>query len=376
MSEHLFKIALLPGDGIGPEVMDACIAVLRRLLAHQPRFGFSYVHGPGGAQHYADTGVALPESTLRACETADAMLFGAMGLPRIRYPDGTEVSPQIDLRKDFDLYAGVRPIRAIPGVPSALADPRAAQIDFVLLREQSEGLFYGRLYPEKQPQADDNQAFDLGRITRPASERLFDFAFRLARRRRAANPAKGRVTCVDKANVLSSMAFFHKIYWERARLYPDIAADHCYVDAMALNLLKQPWDYDVLPTENQFGDILSDLAAGLIGGLGMSPSADIGEKHALFQPSHGTAPDIAGLGKANPTAMILSAALMLEWLGETHGLLEAGAEAARLRQAVDAAFASGRLRSFELGGKDGTQAITRAVIDALAQAPSPSHGRP
>ncbi|MBE0623145.1 MAG: isocitrate/isopropylmalate dehydrogenase family protein [Burkholderiales bacterium] len=371
MTKHLFTIAVLPGDGIGIEVMDACVKVLERLLADQRRFGLSYIHCPGGAQHYADTGVALPERTLRACADADAMLFGAMGLPQIRYPDGTEVNPQLDLRKDFDLYAGVRPIRAIPGVPSALADPRAAQIDFVLVREQSEGLFYGRLYPEKQPKAGADEAFDLGRVTRKASERLFDFAFGLARRRRAANPAKGRVTCVDKANVLSSMAFFHKIYWERAKLNPDIAADHCYVDAMAMNLIKRPWDYDVIPTENQFGDILSDLAAGLIGGLGMSPSGDIGDKHGLFQPSHGSAPDIAGQGKANPTAMILSAALMLEWLGEKHSMPEATTEATRLRQAVDAAFASGRIQSFESGGSDGTQAISAAIIDALAQRSSP-----
>lgn len=367
MSKQQFKIAVLQGDGIGAEVMGACVKVLDRLLADQPHFGIDYIHAAGGAQHYADTGTALPDSTLRACADADAILFGAMGLPHIRYPDGTEINPQLDLRKDFDLYAGVRPIRAIPGVPSVLADPRAVQIDFVLVREQSEGLFYGRLYPEKQPKADDNEAFDLGRVSRKASERLFDFAFKLARRRRVANPAKGRVTCVDKANVLSSMAFFHKIYWERAKINPDIRADHCYVDAMALNLVKRPWDYDVIPTENQFGDILSDLAAGLIGGLGMSPSADVGDKHALFQPSHGSAPDIAGQGKANPTAMILSAALMLEWLGETHRLPAASAEAARLSQAVDAAFASGGIHSFEAGGKDGTQAITAAIIDALAQ---------
>jgi 3-isopropylmalate dehydrogenase len=367
MSKHQFKIAVLPGDGIGDEIMSACTEVLHILLVDQPAFGLSYLPGPGGAQHYADTGVALPDSTMRTCEEADAILFGSMGLPHIRYPDGTEVNPQLGLRKDFDLYAGVRPIRAIPGVPSVLSDPRAAQIDFVLIREQSEGLFYGRLYPEHQPVANDQEAFDLGRISRKGSERLFDFAFRLARRRRAANPAKGRVTCVDKANVLNSMAFFHKIYWERAKLNPDIAADHCYVDAMALNLVKHPWDYDVVPTENQFGDILSDLAAGLIGGLGMSPSGDIGDKYGLFQPSHGTAPDIAGQGKANPTAMILSAAMMLEWLGEKHGMPEAVAEAARLSRAVDAAFAPGRLLSCELGGKDGTRAITAAIIDALAR---------
>lgn len=370
MSKQLFTIAVLPGDGIGDEIMEACTKVLDRLLVDQPRFGFSYVYAPGGAQYYADTGVALPESTLRACEDADAILFGAMGLPHIRYPNGTEVNPQIDLRKQFDLFAGVRPIRAIPGVPSVLADPRAAQIDFVLVREQSEGLFYGRLYPEMQPKGNDQEAFDLGRTTRAGSERLFDFSFRLARQRRAANPSKGRVTCVDKSNVLAGMAFLNKIFWERAKLNPDIVADHCYVDAMALNLIMRPWDYDVLPTENQFGDILSDLAAGLIGGLGMSPSGDIGEKYGLFQPSHGSAPDIAGQGKANPTAMILSAAMMLEWLGEQHRLPEAGVEALRLRQAVDAAFASGRVRSFELGGNDGTDAITAAILASMALRPA------
>jgi 3-isopropylmalate dehydrogenase len=365
--KHLFRIAVLPGDGIGPEIMNACLGLLERLLADVPQFGLSYVHCRGGAQHYADTGVALPDSTMRACEEADAILFGSMGLPHIRYPDGTEINPQVGLRKYFDLYAGVRPIRLIPGVPSVLADPRAAQIDFVLVREQTEGLFYGCLNPDKQPPANDNEAFDLGRITRAGSERLFDFAFQLARQRRAANPAKGRVTCVDKANVLNSMAFFHKIYWERAKRYPDIKADHCYVDAMALNLVKRPWDFDVIPTENQFGDILSDLAGGLVGGLGMSPSGDIGDKHGLFQPSHGTAPDIAGQGKANPTAMIMSAAMMLEWLGEKHVVPEAISAAARINCAVDAAFGSGKIRSYELGGTDGSESVTAAILAALQQ---------
>lgn len=365
MSKHVFEIAVLPGDGIGHEILQATLRVLEALLEKDPTVGLRYTPAAGGAQHYANTGVSLPDSTLRACESADAILFGAMGLPHIRYPDGTEINPQLNLRKDFDLYAGVRPIRAIPGVPLPLGDPRARSIDFVLVREQSEGLFYGRLYPEHQPPATDTEAFDLGRVTRRGSERLFDFAFRLARRRRADNPKKGRVTCVDKANVLTSMAFFNKVFWERARCNPDIEADHCYVDAMALNLVKHPWDYDVLPTENQFGDILSDLAAGLIGGLGMSPSGDIGDRHAMFQPSHGSAPDIAGQGKANPVATILSAAMMLEWLGEKHDHAGARSAARRLSAAVDAAFAAGSLRSHEMGGADGTQAITDAVRAAL-----------
>lgn len=370
MSKHIFKIAILPGDGIGTEIMNVTLGLLEQLLADTPQFGLDYIHCAGGAQHYADTGVALPDSTLRACEDADAILFGAMGLPHIRYPDGTEINPQVGLRKDLDLYAGVRPIRLIPGVPSVLADPRAAQIDFVIVREQTEGLFYGCLNPERQPPATADEAFDLGRISRAGSERLFDFAFRLARARRAANPAKGRVTCVDKANVLASLAFFNKIFWERASGYPDITADQCYVDAMALNLVKRPWEYDVLPTENQFGDILSDLAGGLIGGLGMSPSGDIGDQHALFQPSHGSAPDIAGLGKANPAAMIMSAAMMLDWLGTRHGMPAANEAGTRLDRAVNDAFASGTLRSYELGGTDGTQRIADAIAAGLAQAPA------
>ncbi|NVO17494.1 MAG: isocitrate/isopropylmalate dehydrogenase family protein [Rhodoplanes sp.] len=368
MSKHLFQVAVLPGDGIGTEIMDACLRVLDRLLADEPAFGLSYVRCAGGAQHYADTGIALPDATMRACESADAILFGSMGLPHIRYPDGTEINPQVGLRKELDLYAGIRPIRSIPGVPSVLADPRATQIDFVLVREQSEGLFYGCLNPDKQPPANDHEAFDLGRVTRSGSERLFDFAFRLARQRREHNPAKGRVTCVDKANVLTSMAFFHKIYWERARLNPDIPADHCYVDAMALNLVKRPWEYDVVPTENQFGDILSDLGGGLIGGLGMAPSGDIGDSHALFQPSHGTAPDIAGQGKANPTAMILSAAMMLDWLGQRHGLPAATAAGDRITRAVDNAFGSRRIRTCEIGGNDGSAAVTTAILDVLTKA--------
>jgi 3-isopropylmalate dehydrogenase len=164
---------------------------------------------------------------------------------------------------------------------------------------------------------------------------------------------------------LSSMAFFNKVFFERAALYADITADHCYVDAMALNLVKRPWDYDVVPTENQFGDILSDLAAGLIGGLGMSPSGDIGDKHALFQPSHGSAPDIAGRGLANPVATILSGSMMLEWLASRHNLPEAAAVGAKINRAVDVAFADGSLRSTEFGGKDGSAAITAAIVTAL-----------
>jgi 3-isopropylmalate dehydrogenase len=356
-----FEIAVLPGDGIGVEVTAAALEALEALAAEMGGLRFAWRHYPGGAGAYRDTGVALSDETMKALEQADAILFGAMGLPDIRYPDGTEIAPQLDIRVSLDLYAGVRPIRTIAGLPSPLSDPRAAGIDFVLIREQTEGLFYAR---GRGQVSGDQEARDTMRITRQGSERVFNFALRLAERRKERG-RPGRVTCVDKSNVLTSMAFFRRIFDEQARRYPAVAADHCYIDAMALNLVRQPWAYDVIVTENMFGDILSDLGAGLVGGMGMAPSGDVGDRHALFQPAHGSAPDIAGTGTANPTAMFLSAVMMLEWLAERHGLPGCGEAADKLRSAVERPFQQGRVKPFEFGGVSGTAEITQAVVDAL-----------
>jgi len=198
-------------------------------------------------------------------------------------------------------------------------------------------------------------------ITRTGGERLFRFSFELARRRKAAG-RPGLVTCVDKANVLGAFAFFRGIFDEVACGYPDIEADHCYVDAMALNLVKRPWALDVLVTENMFGDILSDLGAALMGGMGLAPSADIGAEHAVFQPCHGSAPDIAGKGTANPTATFLSAAMMFEWLGDRHKDARATATGRLISTAVEQAFAGGDLVPVELDGPAGTEAITARVL--------------
>ncbi len=242
-----------------------------------------------------------------------------------------------------------------------LADPRAAAIDFVVIRESTEGLFASRGRGEL---IGDREARDTMVITREASERVHDFAFRLAERRKTRG-RPGRVTCVDKANVFRSMAFFRKVFDERAARWPAISADHRYVDAAALELVRKPWEFDVLVTENMFGDILSDEAAALVGGMGMAPSGDIGERHGLFQPCHGSAPDIAGEGKANPVAAILSAAMMLDWLAERHGDAPLAQAAVHLERAVDRAFAWGRVMPMELGGSDGTHSIARAVAAEL-----------
>jgi 3-isopropylmalate dehydrogenase len=315
MSANAFQIAVMPGDGIGREVAAAALHVLD---AVEFRFGFATRRETveGGAHHYRDTGVALPEEGFSRAKAADAILFGAMGWPEIRYPDGTEIAPQLDLRFRFELFAGVRPIRAIPGVPVALADPRAQTIDLVILRESTEGMFASR---GKGEIIDDREARDTQVITRATTEQLTRFAFGLARQRAARSGKPGKVTLVDKANVFVSFAFMRQVFDEVAAENSDVASGHHYVDAMALDLVRRPWDFDVLPMENLFGDILSDLGAGLIGGMGFAPSADVGDAHALFQPSHGSAPDIAGKGIANPTAMILSTAMMLDWLGDRQG---------------------------------------------------------
>ena len=348
------KICVLPGDGIGVEVIEATLPILQKV---QKGFSLEFQTYPAGAQHYKKTGDALPEKTFEAARDADAMLFGAMGWPSIRYPDGTEIAPQLDLRFRLELYAGVRPVRAIPGIPLPLADPRAKDIDLVVVRESTEGLFASR---GKGVVEDDREARDTMVITRKGSERVHEFSFRLAAKRR-----KKMVTCVDKANVFASMAFFRRIFDEVAARHPGVEARHHYIDATALDLVRRPWDFDVLVTENMFGDIISDQTAALIGGMGMAPSGDIGDEHGLFQPCHGSAPDIAGQGKANPTACILSAAMMLDWLAERSGNQALAQAARRIEQAVDVIFQSQKLKPFEFGGSAGTQAIRDAVLSNL-----------
>ena len=355
-----FDICVLPGDGIGVEVIDATLPLLEKLQRGAP-FSLRLETHSAGALHYKSTGEALPEATLHAARAADAIFFGAMGWPSIRYPDGTEIAPQLDLRVALELYAGVRPARAVSGIPLPLADPRAREIDLVVVRESTEGLFASR---GKGTVRDDAEARDTMVITRRGSERVHDFSFRLAQRRKLRG-RPGRVTCVDKANVFRSMAFFRKIFDERARAFPDIEARHNYIDATAADLIRKPWEFDVLVTENMFGDILSDQTAALIGGMGMAPSGDIGDDHAMFQPCHGSAPDIAGQGKANPTATILSAALMLDWLADRSGQQALAQAAQRLEQAVDAVFAGGSVVPFEFGGRDGTRAIADAVASNI-----------
>jgi 3-isopropylmalate dehydrogenase len=357
-----YRVAVIGGDGIGPEVMAEALKILA-CLADPPRLAFTFDHAEAGAACYRRTGEDLPRESLEACRAADAILFGSAGLPDIRLPDGTEIAPQLTLRVALDLYVGLRPIKRYAGVPSPLSLDDAARIDYVLLRENTEGLYASR---GGGVRVSDHVATDTLVVTRAGTARICRQAFLLARRRAGA-PADGvrRVTCVDKANVLKSYAFFREVFDQVAADYPEIQAEHRYIDAMATYLVREPSRYDVIVTENMFGDILSDLAAATVGGLGLAPSGDIGDDSALFQPSHGTAPDIAGKGVANPLATILSAGLMLEWLGERHGDDDAVAAARRIEAAVAAVLRSGRTLTPDLGGRATTAAAGDAVASAL-----------
>ena len=364
MPHPVLQIALIKGDGIGVDVTEATLAIVEAALIQASHVRLSYNEISAGAGYFAETGRDIEAGGEEAAGKADAIFLGAIGLPAIRHPDGTEISPHLRLRDIYQLYAGVRPVKAYPNAPQRLADPRARDIDLVILRESTEGLFYSAAVHGRSEVIDNKEVRDVLRITRDTSEKLHRFGFELAAKRKQ-HGSRGMLTCVDKANVFTSMAFFRQIYDEIAPDFPDIQTGYNYVDAQALDLIRRPWDFDVLVTENMFGDILSDLAGGLVGGMGMAACAEIGDETGLFQPAHGSAPDIMGQDRANPLAAILSGALMLEYLAEKAdepSLLEA---ANLINDAISRGFAENRIRPMEFGGDMGTRAVTREIISLI-----------
>ncbi|MFN9774418.1 MAG: isocitrate/isopropylmalate dehydrogenase family protein [Burkholderiales bacterium] len=356
-----YEIATIDGDGIGPEVCRATVAVLTEACGARLRF----VNLDGGAGHYARTGEVLPEATFEACRSADAILHGAAGLPEVTYPDGTEVGNDLHLRLRFrlDLYANVRPIRLYRGATSPLAGWAPGRIDYVIVRENTEGLYASR---GAGTNLRGEVATDTLVMTRRGVERVARFAFELARRRSGApRDGRRRVTVCDKANILRSYAFFRAVCQEVARDYADVEIDYAYADAITVHMLKKPDFYDVIVAENMFGDIISDLGAGTVGGLGIAASAELGEHHGLFQGAHGSAPDIAGQDLASPVATVLSGALMLRWLGERHGDATLVEDAARVERAVEAVLGAGEVVPRDLGGTASCSAMTDAIRRAL-----------
>lgn len=351
-----YKIDVIPGDGIGPEVVDAALAVLQET---ETRYGltFNYTFHDFSADLYRRTGRKITAADMDEIGKSDAVLFGAMGLPDVRGPEGLELGAQVEMRAHYELTASLRPVRLFSGVESPV---KAQNVDMLVIRETSEGMFAG-LADKHEPS--DEAASDRMTITRAGCEKLFDVAFSQARARRKRG-TPGHVTLLHKSNALRSNVLMEKVFDEVAARNPDIGTAKYYIDLGSMYMVTDPEKYDVVVSENIFGDILSEIAAGLVGGLGIAPSADVSLTHGVFQPSHGSAPDIAGQGVANPTAMILSAAMMLEWLGERHDDERCAQAAQAIQNAVESALASG-IRTRDLGGTAGTQDLLDAVITAL-----------
>jgi len=356
-----YNIAVLPGDGVGPEVVTESQKVLLALEKPFPKLRMIMSEHPVGARCYQETGTDLPDETLEACKNTDAVLFGSAGNPNVRFADGTEIAPQLTLRFVLDLYAGIRPIKKYPGItPLLTADP---PIDYVIVRENTEGLYASR---GAGVRVGDEVAVDSMVMTRKGTERIVKYAFEIANQRSGApRDGKKRVTCVDKANILKSQAYFRELYNGIAEGYPDIERDYAYVDAYTVFQVSRPDYYDVVVAENMFGDIISDLAAGTVGGMGMAPSADVGDKYGVFQPSHGTAPDIAGQGIANPIGQILSAGMMLTWLGERNNDDDAKAAGVAIDAAVSRVLTSTSSHTGDLGGNAKTSDVGDAVASEL-----------
>lgn len=356
MPQRTHRIVVIRGDGIGPEIMDAALEVIEAAQHRLEDFCLELDFHDAGAGLYQREGVNLLPDSLSAIKAADATFKAPVGLPDVRNADGTEAGLLGGvLRIGLDAYANVRPVRLLPGVDAPIkAAP--GQIDYVIVRENTEGMYLSRGKGVGTPEA----MTDTMIITRKGTERVARYAFELARTRNGApEDHKHRVTCVDKANVLASFAFFREVFDAVGRDYPDVEQEHLYADAAAQALVQRPQHFDVLVMENFLGDILSDLGGATVGGIGLCSSGNIGDAQAYFEPIHGSAPDIAGQDRANPVSQVLTGALMLDHLGEH-------AAADLVRSAVDAALSSGSVVLDARGQpRGGTKAAGRAIADAV-----------
>ncbi len=371
MPKH--KIAVLPGDGVGRDVIEAAMIVLERLAVDA-----EYVYGEIGWEFWRKEGNALPDRTIRMLRETDACLFGAITSkpkedaaaeldPSLRGKGLSYFSPIVRLRQEFDLYTNLRPCKSYPGNPLNYRD----NIDLVIFRENTEGMYAGVEFfplPESvrdallvHPKMKVFRDTPLGEIalstrimTRKGCSRIVRAAFEFARKHQ-----RRSVTIVEKPNVLRETGgLMLGVARAIAKDYPEIPLKEANVDAMCMWLVKNPHDYDVLVAENLFGDIISDLSAQLVGGLGFASAGNIGDKYAVFEPTHGSAPKYACLYKVNPIATFLAARMMLDWLGETE-------KGRRLEEAVAAVIRDGKVRTYDMGGSATTLDVGRAVAARL-----------
>jgi 3-isopropylmalate dehydrogenase len=338
-----YKISLIPGDGIGPELTEATLKILN---AVQQKFniGLNIIQVEAGDACFEKRGVALPEETIETIRNSHACMKGPVG--------ETAADVIVKLRIMFDLYANIRPIKAYPPIPSLKPD-----INMIFVRENTEDVYRGIEFEM------EDTAICLRVITKKNSERIAKKAFETARRRNK----KTRVTAIHKANVMKkTCGLFARTCREVAKQYPDIAFDELYVDAASMRLIKEPETFDVFVTPNMFGDILSDEAAQLVGGLGMAPGANIGDDFALFEPIHGSAPNRAGKQTANPCSMILSAKMMFDWLGEQHNDQECLSAAQAIEDAVSETLRKG-ITIPDFGGDAKTIEMAEAMAEEIVK---------
>ena len=368
-----FKIVLLAGDGVGPEVMREGVKVLK---AVESAYGVSFdlVPFPCGGQHYLDTGEEWPDGAFESCKAADAILLGAVGLPQAVLPNGdiAGVGVVFGLRFGLDLYANVRPTKLYPNVRHKIHDGfklvwEPGKVDFVIVRENTEGLYTPtRGFLDRGGVKE--LAVDSRVITRKGAERVIRFAFELSKLRRGApSDGKHRVTCVDKSNVTAGCKLFRQVYDEVATRYPTVLKDYAYIDAFQQWLIRSPEVYDVAVTSNVFGDIATDLAAVLQGGMGMAAGGNIGDEHAMFEPIHGSAPKHAGKDEVNPTAMILAVQMMLDWLGRRKGEKALREAATAVEQAVESTLKKGTILTYDLGGTAKCSEAGTVIASAVAR---------
>jgi 3-isopropylmalate dehydrogenase len=326
----MYKIAVIPGDGIGKEVMEAALHVLEVIDVE-----FDYTFADAGDEYAEVSGIALPQETIDVVKNSQACLFGAAG--------ESAADVIVKLRQELDLYVNLRPVKSYPGTKSIYDD-----LDFVIVRENTEGMYIGI------EEETEEGATALRVITKAASERICKFAFEYAKR-----TGRNKVTAVHKANVLKKTdGLFRDTFYRVAQDYSNIEIDDRYVDATAMFFITNPYMFDVIVTTNLFGDILSDEGAGLVGGLGLIPSANIGENHGLFEPVHGSAPNIAGKGIANPSAMILSAVMMLNYIKEYD-------VAQTVENALTEVLNESNVVTSDLGGNASTMEMANEIIKKI-----------
>lgn len=349
-----YKLAVYPGDGIGPEVTDEALRVLGA-VANRESFGLDLTTLSWGVNHWRQTGKVVPDDFLDVLRPMDAILLGAVGWPALM-PDHVSLAPLVRIRQAFDQYACVRPAKLYPGLTSVLAGKGPADVDLVVIRENSEGEYVdnGGRFRRGQP---DECAIQTAIHTRRGIERILRYGFDLARRRRK------KLTMITKSNAQRyAYVLWDEILDELTPAYPDVATDKQHCDAAVMNFVRRPEHFDVVVASNLFGDLLTDLGGILAGGLGLAPSTNTNPERlfpSMFEPVHGSAPDIAGRGIANPIAAILSAAMLLDHL-------ELASAGDRIRRAVQRTLLAGH-KTPDLGGKLTTRQMGDAVLAALEE---------